>query len=97
MHGKTWKRVMGADPLWGESDALFGISKSLVKVTEAGVANRSVGVEQVVVRLQLHSLLTGSVSGSKVQSFRFVPQDSASSFRVPTLAQAFGLSPSVCV
>ena len=74
---------MGAHPLWGQSDALFGISKSLVKAMEAGVASRSVGVEQVVVRLLFYSLLTAPVSESKVQALRFVPQDSASSFRVP--------------
>ena len=56
---------MGADPLWGEPDALLGVSKSLVKVIEAGMASRSVGVEQVVVRLPFQSLLTVCVSGSK--------------------------------
>ena len=52
---------MRADPLRRESDALFGISKSLIKAMEAGVASRSVAVEEVVFRLVSHSLLTVSV------------------------------------
>ena len=59
-------RMMGADPLWCQSDAVFGISKSLLEVMESGVASRSVGVEQVVVRFLFHSLLTVSFSVSKV-------------------------------
>ena len=58
---------MGPHPLRGQPDALFGISKSLVKVMEAGVASRSVGVEEVVFRILSHGLLT--VSGSTVEAF----------------------------